>query len=128
MWVHVFAEPAQDPWLPASIAPAAMYGKLHMGSSQVPICLRNQGACPIVVPARVIIGNIAPANQVPPVTLPAEILGGPASGSQKDWILDELNLQGLDVWPTNEQRQARELLTRWEHSNLDVGKTSLMKH
>ena len=44
-----------------------------------------------------------------------ETLGGPAGGSWKDWILDELNLQVVEDWPENEKRQARELLTKWEH-------------
>ena len=53
-------------------------------------------------------------------------LGGSTSGSQKDWTLNELNLQGLEDWPKNEQRKAREWLTRWEHlfagSDLNLGK------
>ena len=52
--------------------------------------------------------------------------------SWKDWILEELNLQDLGKWPKEEQDQARKLLVKWEHlfahSNLDIGKTSLIKH
>ena len=118
--------------LPASIVPAAMYGELHLGSSQVQMCLRNLGAHPIVVPTKVIIGKVVPANQVPLVTLLTGTLGGSVSGLQEDWILDELNLQGLEDWPKDEQRQARELLTRWEHlfahSDLDLRNMSLIKH
>ena len=36
------------------------------------------------------------SNQVPLVTLPMGTSGGSASGSWKDWILDELNFQGLE--------------------------------
>ena len=32
-WVHVLAEPAQGPQLPASMVPTATYGELHPGSS-----------------------------------------------------------------------------------------------
>ena len=85
-----------------------------------------------MVPAKFIVGKVTPAKQVPPVNLLMETSGRPASGSCKDWILDEFNLQGLEDWSENEQRQARELLTRWEHlfshSDLHLGKTSLIKH
>ena len=59
-------------------------------------------------------------------------LGESACDPPKDWILDELSLQGLEDWPEEEQKQARKLLTTWEHlfaqSDLDLGKTSLIKH
>ena len=50
----------------------------------------------------------------------------------KDWILEELNLQGLEEWPETEQGQAKQLLLKWEHlfacSDQDLSKTSLIKH
>ena len=58
----------------------------------MPICLRNLSAHPIVIPAKVVIGKVAPANQVPPVDLPMGTLEESACGPQKDWILEELNL------------------------------------
>ena len=46
--------------------------------------------------------------------------------------LGALDLQGLPEWPESEQKEARELLLKWEHlfvcSNLDLGKTALIKH
>ena len=46
--------------------------------------------------------------------------------------MEALDLQGLKEWPESEQKQARELLLKWEHlfphSDLDLGKTSLIKH
>ena len=81
----------------------------------MPIGLRNLGACPIVLPTKVVVGKVALANQVPPVVLPMGTLGESTSGPQKDWILEELNLQGLEEWPKEEQEQARKLLVRWEH-------------
>ena len=61
-----------------------------------------------------------------------ETSGGSACGPQKGWILDALNLQHLDEWPEVEQEQARELLLKLEHLfahiDLDLGKTSLIKH
>ena len=53
-------------------------------------------------------------------------------GSKKDWILEELTLQDLEEWPREEQVWARKLLVKWEHlsdhSDLDLGKMSLIKH
>ena len=52
--------------------------------------------------------------------------------AQRGWVLEALDLQGLKEWPESEQKQARELLLKWEHlfahSNLDLGKTALTKH
>ena len=89
-------------------------------------------ACPIGVPAKAIVGKVTPDNWVLPVVLPTETLGVATCNPQKGWILDALNLQGLEEWPEAEQEQARQLLLKWEHlfdhSNLDCGKTSLIKH
>ena len=52
--------------------------------------------------------------------------------AQKGWVLEALDLDGLKEWPESEQKQAGELLLKWEHlfahSNLDLGKTALTKH
>ena len=78
------------------------------------------------------VGQVAPANQVPPVVLPMRTSEESNSKPQKGWVLEALDLQGLREWPKLEQEQARELLLKWEHlfacSNLDIGKTALIKH
>ena len=92
----------------------------------MPICLRNLSAHPIVIPAKVVIGKVTLANQVPLVVLLMWTSGESTHGPQKDLILGKLNLlQGLQEWPQEEQEQARKLLIRWEHlfvsSDLDLG-------
>ena len=47
-------------------------GNCTQGPIRVPICLRNLIAHPIEVPAKVIVGQVTPANQMPPVVLPME--------------------------------------------------------
>ena len=46
--------------------------------------------------------------------------------------MEALDLQGLTEWPEPEQKQAKDLLLKWEHlfahSDLDLGKTALIKH
>ena len=87
---------------------------------------------PIVIPTKIITRKVASANQVPPVALLNGTWGESAHSPQKDWILEEFYLQGVEDWPKDEQEQARKLLVRWEHlfvcSNLDLGKMSLIKH
>ena len=46
MKVHVLAEPALGPQLPAAVVPIATYGELHPGSLRVPFCLNNLSTCP----------------------------------------------------------------------------------
>ena len=114
MWVHVLGEPAQGAQLPIYMIPTATYGELHLGSSQVPICLKNLSAHAIEVPTKVIVSKIILANEIPPVVLLMRTLQESACCPQKGWILEELNLQGLEKWPEVEQEQARKLLLKWE--------------
>ena len=84
------------------------------------------------VSTKTIIGQIVPANEVPPMVHPTRTTAETKYLAQKGWVLEALDLQGHEEWPESEQKQARELLLKWEHlfthSNLDVGKTALTKH
>ena len=125
-------EPALGPQLPAVVVPTATYRELHPGSSRVPVCLHNLSACAINVPAKMVVGQIVPANQIPLVIHPTRTDAETNHPAQKGWVLEALDLQGLKEWPESEQKEARELLLKWEHlfahSNLDLGKTALTKH
>ena len=93
----------------------ATCGKLHLGSLRVPICLHNFGAYSVEIPTKTVVGQVAPANQVPPVVLPMRTSKESNSNTQKGWVLEALDLQGLREWPEPEQEQTRELLLKWEH-------------
>ena len=67
------------------------------------------------VPTKMVIGQIVPANQVPPMVHPARTATETKQPAQKGWVLEALDLQGLKEWPESEQKQARELLLKWEH-------------
>ena len=73
-----------------------------------------------------------PANKVPPIGHPPRTTKESHKKSPKGWVLEALDLQGLKEWPESEQKQARELLLKWEHlfvhSDLDLDTTALMKH
>ena len=94
--------------------------------------MATQMAGGIVIPTRVVIGKDFLANWVPLMVLPMCTLGESAHGTQENWILEELNLQGLEAWSKKEQGLSRRLLVKWEHlfahSELDLGKTSLIKY
>ena len=132
MKVHVLTEPALGPQLPAAVVPIATYGELHPGSSRVPVCLCNMSAHAMEIPAKTVVGQVIPANQVPLVVHPTRTAEETTTKAPKGWVLEALDLQGLKEWPESEQKQARELLLKWEHlfahSNLDLGKTALIKH
>ena len=132
MQVHVLTELALGPQLPAAVVSTDTYGELHPGSSRVPVCLHNLSACASEVPAKTIIGQIVLDNQVPLVVHPTRTATETKYPAPKGWVLEALDLQGLTEWPESEQKQARELLLKWEHlftySDLDLGKTALIKH
>ena len=78
------------------------------------------------------VTEVVPVNQVPLVVHPTRIPKETCIKSSKGWVLEALDHQGLTDWPESEQKQARELLFKWQHlfahNDLDLGKTALMKH
>ena len=110
MKVHVLTEPTLGPQLPAAMVPIATYGELHPGSSRVPICLHNMSSCTVKILAKTVVGQVMPTNQVPPVVHPTRTAAETGTKSCKGWVLEALDLQGLQDWPESEQEQARELL------------------
>ena len=77
------------------------------------------------------VGQVIPANQVPPVVHLTRTTEKTNAKVPKGWVLEALDLQGPKEWPEVEQKQARELLLKWEHlfvhRNLDLGKIALIK-
>ena len=112
MQVHVLREPALGPQLPAAVVPTATYGELYPGSLRVPVCLHNLSTCAMEVPAKTIIGQIVPANEVAPVVHPTRTAVETKYPVQKGCVLEALDLQGLTEWPELEHKQARELLLK----------------
>ena len=82
--VHVLIEPVLGPHLPVAVVSTATCGELHTGSSRVPVCLHNLSACAMEVPTKTIIGQIVPANQVPPVVHPTRTATETKYPAQKD--------------------------------------------
>ena len=132
MQVHVLMEPMPGPQLPAAVVPMVTYGELHPGSSRVLICLHNLSTHAMEIPTKAVFGQVVPANQVPPVVHPTRTTEESKQNPPKGWVLEALDLQDLKQWPRLEQKQARELLLKWEHlfacGDLDLGTTALFKH
>ena len=105
MKVHVLMEPALSPQLPAAVVPIATYGELHPGSSRVPVCLCNLSTCAMEIPAKTVVGQVIPANQIPPVVHPTRTTMETVTKAPKGWVLEALDLQGLKEWPESEQNR-----------------------
>ena len=79
-----------------------------------------------------VVSQVIPANHVPLVVHLTRTTKETINQASKGWVLEALDLWGLKEWPESEQKWARELLLKWEHlfghSNLDLGKTALIKH
>ena len=69
MQVHVLTEPMPGPQLSTVVVPMVTYGELHLRSSRVPICLCNLSTCPMEIPTKTVVEQVAPANQVPLIVL-----------------------------------------------------------
>ena len=106
MKVHVFMEPVLGPQLPAAVVPIATYGELNPGSSRVPVYLCNMSAHAMEIPAKTVVGQVIPANQVPLVVYPTRTAKETVTRAPKGWILEALDFQGLKEWPESEQKQA----------------------
>ena len=115
MLVHVLMEPMPGPQLPAAVVSTVTYGQLHPGSSSIPICLCNLSTHTMEIPAKAMVGQVVPANQVPPVVHPTRTSEESHNKPKKGWVFEALDLHGLQEWPVSEQKQARELLFKWEH-------------
>ena len=57
---------------------------------------------------------------------------GPPGGKKGTWVLDQLNLEGLDAWKEDQQKAAKDLLVGsadvFSENNLDLGKCNILKH
>ena len=95
MHAHVLIELMPGPRLLAAVVPTVTYGELHPGSSRVPICFHNLSTCAVEIPAKAVVGQVAPANQEPLVVNLTKTTEETSNKASKIWILEALNLQGL---------------------------------
>ena len=84
MQVLMLAEPTPDPQLPTLVVLTVTYTELHLGSSQVSICLQNLSTHSVKIPTKAVVGQVMPANHLPLVVLLAESSGGPPATPKRD--------------------------------------------
>ena len=129
MWVYVLKEPMPGPHLPSAVVLTVTYGELHPRSSRVPICLCNLSAHTMEILAKAVVGQVALANQIPPVVHPTR--------TSKEWHNQPKKDESWRLWISRVSKNGLnqsinrpgELLLKWEHlfahSDLDLGKTVL---
>ena len=129
MRLNLIAESPNGTQLPSGIQCTPTYCTMEPGSSWVSVGLRNLSARPITIPSRSVVGHLQQAT----------IQKVHASGSKQGptdkggaWVLDQLNLEGLDQWTDDQQRAAKELLVAsadvFSKDDLDLGKCNILKH
>ena len=128
MWVHMQTGPTTGVQLPTSVVPTVTYGELYLGSSWVPIYLWNVSTHPVEIPAKAVVGQVMPDNQVLPVVLLEGTLGAilKKDGSWRPWTS---KLRGMAWgWAWKGQGVAAEMRTPVYPQHLDLGRTTLIKH
>ena len=65
------------------------------------------------IPPKTVVGQVVPADQVPPVVHLTRTAKETTNKTSKGWVLEAFDLQGLKEWTESEHKWARELLLKW---------------
>ena len=106
MRLNLIAEPSNCTQLPASVQCTPTYCTLEPGSNRVAVGLKNISAKAITIPSRVVVGRLQQARVVPDDNS-SKIKQDPTGRKGGSWILDQLNLEGLESWTGNSSNQPR---------------------
>ena len=113
-----------------SVQCAPTYCILESGSNRVAVGLKNISAKAITIPSRIVVGKLQQARMVPDDKA-SKLKQGP-TGGRGSWILDQLNLEGLESWTREQQQSAKDLLVDsadvFSQSDLNLGKCNIIKH
>ena len=79
------------------------------------------------------MGQLQQAKMVPNVqTSKLQDKLGPNRGKEGTWVLDQLKLEGLNSWTSDQQQSAKNLLVEsanfFSQNELDLGKCNILKH
>ena len=131
MRLNLVAEPSDCTQLPSSVQCAPTYYILEPGSNRVAVGLKNISAKAVTIPSRTVVGKLQQARMVPDDKA-SKFKQGPHWRKGGSWILDQLNLEGLESWQGNSSNQPRTywliLLMYFQQSDLDLGKCNIIKH
>ena len=131
MRLNLIAEPSNCTQLPTSVQCIPTYCILEPGSNRVAVGLKNISAKAITIPSRVVVGRLQQARMVPD-DKSSKLKQGPTGGKGDFWILDQLNLEGLESWTGEQQQSAKDLLVDsadvFAKSDLDLDRCNIIKH
>ena len=129
MRLNLIAESYSGTQLPSGVQCTPTYCTMEPGSSRVSVGLRNLLTKPITIPLQSVVGQLQQA------TIQKVQTSGNKQGSNNKggtWILDQLNLEGLDKWTEDQQKAAKDLLVAsadiFSKDDLDLGKYNILKH
>ena len=76
------------------------------------------------------MGKLQQAGMVPDDKA-SKLKQAPTGGKGGSWVLDQLNLEGLETWTEEQQQSPRDLLVEsadvFSKSDLDLGKCNIIK-
>ena len=131
MRLNLIAEPSNCTQLPASVQCTPTYCTLEPGSNRVSVGIKNISSRAITIPSKVVVGRLQQARMVPD-DQSSKPKQDPTGGRGGSWILDQLNLEGLNSWTWEQQQSARDLLVDsadvFAKTDLDLGKCNIIKH
>ena len=131
MRFNLIAESSNGSQLPSGVQCTPTYCTLEPGSSRVSVGLRNLSSRSITIPSRTFVGQLQQAT-IQKVQTSGKQNNKDPIGKEGAWVLDPLNLEGLDSWTEDQQRAAKELLIDsadvFSKDDLDLGKCNILKH
>ena len=131
MRLNLIAESSNGTQLPSGVQCTPTYCTLEPGSSRVSVGLRNLSSRSITIPLQSIVGQLQQAT-IQEVQTSGKLNKQGSTGKEGAWVLDQLNLEGLDNWTKDQQRAAKELLVDsadvFSKDDLDLGKCNILKH
>ena len=131
MRLNLIAESPSGTQLPSGIQCTPIYCTLEPGSNRVAVGLRNLSSRSITIPLWSVVGQLEQATIQKVQSSGKQNKQGPI-GKEGAWVLDQLNLQGLDNWTEDQQRVAKDLLVDsadvFSKDDLDLGKCNILKH
>ena len=131
--LNLIAESSKSMHLPPNVQCAPTYCTLEPGSNRVAVGLRNISSKSITIPSRAIVGHLQQAKMVPKSQkVQASTKNRVPIGKEGSWVLDQLNLEGLNAWTADQQQATKDLLVDsadvFSKSGLDLGRCNILKH
>ena len=131
MRLNLIAESSSGSQLPSGVQCTPTYHTLEPGSSRVPVGLQNLSSRSITIPLWSVVGQLQQVTIQKVHSSGKQSKQGP-TGKEGAWVLDQLNLEGLDNWTEDQQKVATDLLVDsadvFSKDDLHLRKCNILKH